>query len=305
MPSNVVHCYFAQRVYESLPIELKEIADKDKQAFLVGAQGPDLLFYMRFEKPPLNRLGELIHNSFNTAELMGKSARYAKTESPETILPFLFGQLCHYALDSELHSYIYFRELDLPAHYPKSAHKYIHVIYESGLDYICVRDYIKGKVRGYKSYKNLNISDASRLKVAKYYSEVVAPGFGMDLPAETASKSLKLMRLYLRITDDTTGIRYALIRGIECLCRAPRTVSAFIRPRKERAEEDWLNKNRSPYPKYRNKREPTVTLTVEEMAAEAHKKALALISNFYACVKGEADIDESLYPTNYAGDIKE
>ncbi|MDD3946623.1 MAG: zinc dependent phospholipase C family protein [Clostridia bacterium] len=304
MPSNVVHCYFAQRVYDSFTPELKAVADKDKQAYLVGAQGPDLLFYMRFEKPPLNKLGEMLHRSFDTANLMRKSALYAKQHDSEPITAFLLGQLCHYALDSELHSYIYHREKDLPAHYPASAAKYIHVVFESGLDYLCIRDYLKGNTKFYKSYKNLNISTPSRNAIGQYYSSLVAPEFGMELPVETAARSVKLMRLYCRILDDATGIKYGIVRGLECLLRAPRTVSAFIRPRKERVAEDWLNKKRTPYPKYRNRIE-TATSTVEEMASFAHAKALSLITDFYGFLKGEGGIDDTLYNKNYAGDAKE
>lgn len=304
MPSNVAHYYFAEKVYQGLPQELQTVICKDKQAFAVGAQGPDLLFYMRFEKPPLNKLGEKLHLSYSTSDLLGKSALYAKENDTDTLSAFLFGQLCHYALDSELHPYVYHREKDLPSHYPKSAAKYIHVIFESGLDYLCVRDCVNHSTALYKSYKNLNLSKTSLSAIGRYYSDVVAPEFGMDLPPKTAERSIKLMRLFLRITDDTTRIKYLLIRGFETLMRAPRCVSAFIRPRKDRPAEDWLNHNRTPYPKYKNKDEADQK-TVEEMAAAAHTKAVGLIVNLYGFMKGENDIDATLYTKNYTGALSE
>lgn len=304
MPSNVVHCYFAQKVYDSLNAEARAIIDKDKQAFFVGAQGPDLMFYMRFRKPPINKLGEMLHDSFGTGELMRQSAAYAAANDTDTMMPFIFGQLCHYALDSELHSYIYYRESDLPAHYPKSAHKYIHVVFESGLDYLCVRDYLKKNTKFYKAYKNLNISAASRRAVSLYYSRVAAPSFGIDLPPKYPYKAINLMRLFYRMLDDITGIRYIVIRGVEVILRSPQMVSAFIRPRKERKGEDWLNQSRMPFPKHRNLPH-TVTHTVQEMAADAHAKALKLIYNFYGLAQGKNELDGSLYAKNYCGDLKE
>ncbi len=302
MPSNVVHWYFAKSVYESLSDYEKGIAGKDLQAYLVGGQGPDLLFYMRYEKPPLNKLGEMIHGSFETAALFRASADYVRTvPEGETITAFLLGQLCHYALDSQLHPYIYYRMNDLPDFYPPSAKENIHVLFESSLDFLCVRDYIQVNPKRYLGYKNLDISDASREAVGRYYSSVVAPRFGMVLPAATAAKSLKLMRIFLRVCDDRTGLRYAFIRLIETLAGKGRLVSAFIRPRKEHKNEDWLNHRRSPVPKYKDGSE-TISLTVEEMAISAYEKAKKLIENFCGCLAGKNDIDESLYTRNYSGE---
>lgn len=305
MPSNVVHWYFAKRVYEGLPEAQKRIAEKDLQAYLVGGQGPDLMFYMRFEKPPLNKLGEMLHHSFDTAALFRASADYVKASPDrETVTAFLLGQLCHYALDSELHSYIYHREKDLPSFYPPQAKENIHVLFESGLDYLCIRDYLKEDPGRYMGYKSLNIKDDSRAAIGRYYSSLVAPRFGMNLPPETAAKSIRLMRTFLRICDDRTGVRYGLMRFFEVLTRSPMGISAFVRPRKERKNEDWLNHKRAPSPKYKGRDDETVTLTVEEMGAIAYKKAHNLIENFCGYLDGKNAIDTSLYLRNYSGEIE-
>jgi len=305
MPSNIVHWYFAKRVYEGLPGDAKILAQKDMQSYLVGGQGPDLMFYMRFEKPPLNLLGEIMHDSFDTAALFAASATYAKTSSDAGILTaFLMGQLCHYALDSELHPYICYREIDLPAYYPPAAKVHIHVLFESALDYLCVRDYLKVNPKRYMGYKNMNLSASSRQALGRYYSAVVAPRFGMTVPPQTAAKSIKLMRTFLRICDDKTGVRYGVMRLVETLARTTMAVSSFVRPRKERIDEDWLNHKRLPVPKYNGLPE-IVTLTVEEMAAIAYEKARKLIKNFLDVMEGSAEIDASLYQRNYTGAIPE
>lgn len=304
MPSNVVHNYFARRVLNGLDSPIQELINGYKDAFLVGAQGPDLLFYLRFEEEPLNKLGVMIHNSFRAHEMFTRAAQYIREENDSAVFAFILGQLCHYMLDANIHPYVYHRELDLPRFYTKGAHEYIHVVFESALDYICVKDYLKKNTMLYKGYKNLNINKKSRERVARYYSIAVAPLYDMSLPEVKAIKMIKLMRLYLRICDDMTGFRYLIIRGIEKIMGESRNVSAFIRPRKESKEQDWLNINRTPYPKYKGELELS-TLTVEEMAKNAYNEAVTIINDFYKAVKENIALDKILYYRNYGGEREE
>lgn len=305
MPSNIVHNYFAKAVKESLNKDIVDIIDENLEAYLMGSQGPDLLFYLRYEEKPLPLLGSMVHSSSNPYNIFFKSGQYAKGN--ETLISFLFGQLCHYALDSNIHPYVYHREKDLPNYYPKDAHENIHVLFESGLDFICLRDYMKVNPYFFKSYKNIKCEKDTRLVIARYYSELIAGMFGMTLPVETGEKMLRLMKKFYRIIcDDTTGIKYLLIRGMEKISKSVRKASVFIRPRKERVDEDWLNKNRTPYPKYRFSSE-NINLTVDEMAKNACRDALALINNFYGFISKGDQLDKTLYYRNYCGteiDIK-
>lgn len=303
MPSCVVHNYFAKKVLEGLNPEIKEIISKHEQPYLVGSQGPDLMFYLRYEKKPLNELGMIQHQSFNAYEVFKASGGYARGLEDDTVSAFLFGQLCHYAIDKNIHPYVYHREKDLPGYYTKGARKYIHVVFESALDYICIRDFIKGNTRTFKAYRNLDISPEARKEIAKYYSEILAPLFNMKMSVEQGEKMIRLMRKFMKICDDTTGIKYIIIRGIEKLLGKPRNVSAFIRPRRERPDEDWMNISKKPYPKSRNSTE-LANYTVEEMAKNAYNDALALISNLYDYIKSDKALEKKLYLNNYAGDIK-
>lgn len=301
MPSNVVHYYFADKVYEGLNREIKELIDRDRGAYNVGAQGPDILFYLKFEDKSIKELGGRLHQSFNAADVFLHSGNLIKENKPEAFASFILGQLCHYALDSNLHPYVYHREKDLPAYYRKPYHKYIHVVFESGLDYICVRDYIKANTVFYRGYKNLRIKKTSRREIGEYYSGVINSLLGVKLLPEKADMSIRLMKLFLWITDDITGVKRFALRILEKLAGLPVSLSAFCRPRRERKEEDWLNHNRTAFPQYRN-RPGTVNYTVEETAESAYKDAVKLIENFYAFING-GELDKNLYIRNYAGDL--
>lgn len=301
MPSCVLHNYFAKRVSEGLSSDIRKIIDSEEKSYLVGAQGPDLMFYLRYEKEPLNDLGNIIHTSFNTYKLFYHSGQYVKKIKSKSVLAFLFGQLCHYSLDANVHPYVYYREEDLPIYYTKGAHQYIHAVFESALDYICIRDNIKVNTRTYKAYKNLDIDKQSRKDIAKYYNKIIPSVYNMDLPGKKAEKTIKLMKKFMWLCDDVTGIRYLIIRGIEKFLGKSRNASAFIRPRNESKEENWLNHRRIPFPKYRYEKIMT-TETMEEVYERAYNEAIILINNLFEFVMYNKDLDNELYYRNYTGE---
>ena len=299
MPSCVVHNYFAKKVLEGLNPEIKEIISKHEQPYLVGSQGPDLMFYLRYEQKPLNELGMIQHQSFNAYEVFKASGGYARGLEDDTVSAFLFGQLCHYAIDKNIHPYVYHREKDLPGYYTKGARKYIHVVFESALDYICIRDFIKGNTRTFKA--EISIFRRSAERNWKYYSEILAPLFNMKMSVEQGEKDDKADRKFMKICDDTTGIKYIIIRGIEKLLGKQEGMPALYGPRRERPDEDWMNIKALSEKQEFNR---TRNYTVEEMAKNAYNDALALISNLYDYIKSDKALEKKLYLNNYAGDIK-
>lgn len=304
MPSNITHFYFSDCVLKELKPEIQSIIEKNPRAFYVGAQGPDLLFYLQLEKEPLSKLGYEIHDGFVAEKMFAESAEYAAMQQSNVLKAFLFGQLCHYALDCNLHPYIIQKSTDLKDCYKDNEKEYIHVVFESALDYMCVKNYLKKNSLFYRSHKNLKIGKAERAEIATYYSEIVAPMMNQNLPPKTAEKSLRLMKLFLWITDDIFGVKYLFLRLVEKCMRMPKCLSSFIRPRKEKKEEDWLNLKRAPYPVFHNE-----TLicdkTVEERAIEAKTEAITMINDFYDSINEGKKPDASFYQRNYSGQRKE
>jgi hypothetical protein len=100
------------------------------------------------------------------------------------------------------------------------------------------------------------------------------------------------------------GLRYLLIRLIEMFSGNTRSVTAFIRPRREKKGEDWLNHGKGPYPKYRNQDE-LVDYTVEEMSRNAYAEAVKLITALHAFMTEGTPLDSDLFTVNYCGDKKE
>lgn len=107
MPSAYAHYSFGQNVYTLLDKDLKERIDNHKEAFHMGLQGPDFLFfYYPLYKNSVNRVGYAIH--YQPASVFFKKAlpviREKGDNSPE--YAYLLGFLCHFMLDSESHPYV-------------------------------------------------------------------------------------------------------------------------------------------------------------------------------------------------------
>lgn len=299
MPSNVIHYYFADEVLKQLSGDIARIIDENRDAYDLGAQGPDVLFYLKFKGEP-KLLGEHIHKAADVFPLFEQSSQYLTKNYSDTLAAFVFGQLCHYASDRVIHPYVYFMEKKLLAYYPENAHKHIHVLIESAFDYLCIRDYMHLNTVFYKGADKVKIKPNSRKIVARYFSDLVAPLFNDVLSEKTAEKAIKRMRLFLQLCNDPLKIKYCLIRLVECLMGVSKTISLFIRPRREKKEEDWFNYNRTPFPKYHNQ-EVMTDETFDELFLRAKSDATALIKNIYDRINNNTPLDKKLYKLNYSG----
>ena len=130
---------------------------------------------------------------------------------------------------------------------------------------------------------------------------MVAPLYDTVLPPEKAEKAFSLMKKYLWLCDDMTGGKFLAIRAVEKFMETPRKVSAFIRPREERMDEDWFNLKKSSYPKYLNE-DIIDNKTVEEMLFSAEQTAIELINDIYNLIKNGGELNKDYYNINYSGE---
>ena len=115
MPSIYTHQRFGNEVEQLLPEGIRKITDAHRDLFSIGFQGPDIFFFYHplswGEVPQYgNRMHELPgHEFFGRAleqyrRLPEEST--AQKEFKRGAAAYLFGVLCHYALDSTCHKFI-------------------------------------------------------------------------------------------------------------------------------------------------------------------------------------------------------
>ena len=132
MPTTYTHYRFGTDVYKRLPLQIRQDIRPYLDLFCIGLHGPDLLFYYKaLFRNPVNRLGFAMHKRpgmvfFSAAaHALGRQTRI-NTEGDnsvseqssiqtEPVIPaedmapsmaYLYGFLCHFALDSNCHPYV-------------------------------------------------------------------------------------------------------------------------------------------------------------------------------------------------------
>lgn len=110
MPSTYAHYSFGKEVQKKLPEELASIITHHLSLYQIGLHGPDILFYYHALFPnSVNQMGFRIHEKKASYFIRKSLVTLKNLSNPEAGLAYMFGFICHFALDSECHSYIEFK----------------------------------------------------------------------------------------------------------------------------------------------------------------------------------------------------
>lgn len=107
MPTTYTHYRFGEDVLNALPSPLREEILPYRGLYDIGLHGPDLLFYYKaLSGNPVSRTGFTMHERpgyefFHTAK-----QPLLTMQPPEPGLAYLYGFICHFALDSICHPYV-------------------------------------------------------------------------------------------------------------------------------------------------------------------------------------------------------
>ncbi|MDO4539256.1 MAG: hypothetical protein Q4B54_13915 [Coriobacteriales bacterium] len=112
MPAIMTHDFFGQDAFGPALGALRMDTSDERDAFLLGNQGPDPLFYLMLT-PPLKvfeELGsEMHHNSPTPLFLAFRRALDAMPENQKPVAKaYLAGFTCHYLLDRAIHPLVYY-----------------------------------------------------------------------------------------------------------------------------------------------------------------------------------------------------
>lgn len=199
MPTTYTHYRFGRDVYKRLPQEIQTIIRSHGGLYNIGLHGPDLLFYYKvFEKNKINQTGFAMHGRpgiefFRQAApvIYGERRRrwsgdhksgHGSHNSSETIpftvsarYAYIFGFLCHFALDSRCHPYVeqMVREMGI-SHSEMEAELDRDLMTRDGLDPMVCRP-------------------TAHLRPRIFYGNIIA-GFFPDISATQIAASIRWMR---------------------------------------------------------------------------------------------------------------
>jgi hypothetical protein len=159
MPSTITHGYFALDVYDKLDDKSKKILTNNIEELETFAQGADpLYFYNMFSISKgieTRNFGRYVHKN-NSKAFFVNLITYIKKNNLQykgDVMSFLYGFICHYALDSTVHPFVFYKT-GVFKRDRKSTYKYngLHADMETYIDNYMVhtREHIKPHL--FKSY---------------------------------------------------------------------------------------------------------------------------------------------------------
>ncbi len=255
MPALITHDFFGRDVYDRL-FNLIGGSRDEAEAFLLGNQGPDPLFYAVLS-PSLRahvRLGSTMHREKPNELLAAFKGSLGILGSAE--LPvgraYALGFLCHYLLDSTVHPLVFFNEHRLcdagePGLSREDASE-VHAVIESELDEIVLFRKRETTVADFNPAQEiLKASDFVLRVVSKMYAYVALTVYGEIVPEDLFKKAVRDFRLAQRAFHSPRGLKRAAIGRIEELVRPYSFFRAMSHRPVETAESAFDNRAREPW----------------------------------------------------------
>lgn len=222
--------------------------DDERDAFLLGCQGPDPLFYLATTPRQARRwhLGSQMHREF-TAQLI-----HALHESKVVVSPdeegiataYAYGFLCHYALDSTAHPLIYAMQNRICQAGIKGLgstdHNEVHAYIEREIDETMLWRTRGQTVADYAPYKHILIARDHVLRViSKIFSYLALTVYGEQVHPDMYRLAVYKMRHMQHLFYSSTGMKRNVLGDIEQVFRRYSMLRSMA-PRPVANPDPWL-----------------------------------------------------------------
>lgn len=187
MPALYTHLRFGEKVQSTLPPAFQALLEQYPEAFALGTQGPDILFYHRpMKKNELRTFGTTLHTYSGNKFFLEQAKKLLEIgDDLQTLFKengaycaYLCGFLCHFTLDVLCHPYID----------GNSTKEITHGKIESELDKFWLREDNK-PIRGYNTATPILDKNGTKEAVCK----------ALDAAQEPIARSIKTMRKINRL----------------------------------------------------------------------------------------------------------
>ena len=227
MPAIITHDFFGRDVYDLLFQTIGGSRD-EADAFLLGNQGPDPLFYTvaSLRMTTYHKLGNVMHSQKPAELLAALKESLGVLEEDEKAIgrAYALGFLCHYALDSTMHPLVYCNEYALcDAGEPgltRDDGSEVHGGSESEVDERVLFTKRGDTVATFNpSREILHASSFVLRAISKMYAYVALNVYGEIVPKDLFEVAVKDFRLVQGLFYSPTGTKRAVIGNIERLVR--------------------------------------------------------------------------------------
>ena len=252
MPAILTHDFFARETVDRAP-ELAGDSTDELDAFLLGNQGPDPLFFSVLDPvcAKSHAMGSTMHKE-KTSELI-----FALKDSLDIIFDeddqrlaraYAHGFIGHYSLDSLAHPLIYAQQYALcdagiDGLTRASSHE-VHATIESELDEMMLFTRRGETIRTYKPVEHTLLANDRTLRVVSLmYSYMALAVYGKTVPDDLFTRSVRAYRNCLRLMYSPGSGKRVVISNLERLVREHSFYNAISHEAVERTESVFENRD--------------------------------------------------------------
>ncbi len=256
MPGSYAHYKLGVLVFELLPSALREGIEEYRELYDIGLHGPDILFYNSPLIPnKVNKLGRETH--YSDGEKVFKEAweNVCAHDGNPMYMAYIYGYLCHFALDSMCHGYVRTLSDKGPVGHHEIEMEFDRMLMvDDGLDPI--------------KY------DLTRHIVPSVRNAAVISSFFAGISAQDVSKSLISMKYYIDFLRMPDGAKRKVVLGAFKLSGHYRKLKGFVMSLKPNPQCDESNRR------------------LLELFYQTVPLAVRLITEFHSTMIGELPLDD-------------
>lgn len=257
MPAYSSHYIFAKELME----EMRRLNGGRlcEDAVYLGTQGPDIFFFHRalptMPGRSCRKVGSALHRA-RPSVLFDEMAQYVRDSRRDiTAVSYVYGFLCHYALDRVVHPFVYAIQNRVVGRHPLLKGFTVHNTIEFSLDNVLLYEKLgETKPWLFDTASTVPVNENVIEAISELLHYVIPQCTGMAVTKGQISQAMRDTRLMQKNTNDQTGRKTAVLKGLELLASpllAGYRISVMIRPRElaqcrryvNYANEKWENPN--------------------------------------------------------------
>ena len=217
MPAAITHFLLAQKALDEFQKNSGVPIVKD--AFIWGAQGPDILFFdnlLTFRKGEnLRGWGTRMHDELPSRLLSAMRDCALNLPESDPVRSYLYGFLCHYALDRTAHPFVYWQVETVRPEFPGRSDDYIHAMIESALDVIILRYEREMLPTSFDLKQTVPKNPEAQAAIAKLYAEILDRLYAVSVSPERVLRTLRDCRRLMGLSNDRTTFKKPLLEAWE------------------------------------------------------------------------------------------